>query len=581
MKKAMLGIAIVAMLATLVLAMPAAAQEVYLVPQNSSASFCNTVDVEIWVNATNLVGGQINMTYDSTCANVTNWELNTEYFPSMLSWWEHYEGSEWIGFVSGTGPLTGEYLIGTLTIHCVDESETGCETPLDFVDPSKLVDPGGNKIEGVEWEDGSFTCVFVDDTKPSVTNPTAVPDSIRPDEIETSLLSVTVTDNVDIEVDVTVNLAALGGSPTQEMVRLGGNVYRVTTTAANDTDPGDYELQVTATDTSGNSNTSVSIQLNIVDIYPPYTSGHNPANGDTGVSISTNIVVHVEDVGSGVDYTTVVITVEGETVYNGSDEASYPLTTRTGTTLADYTFRYNPASDFSYEQVVDVTINASDIDGNAMTMDEYSFTTGSATANIVYSDLYVTPPSGIAPLDITASAKVENTGGVAGDYNASFKIDDGIVEWKNGTLNAGENTTVNFARTLTTAQTYNVTIDGLPAIEVVVSSAPAGPGGGGGAPRDTDGDGYTDIQEMLAGTDKDDPCDPNQECAACLSLKPAATPTPTPTPTAKPTTPPAPTPKPTAEPTPTPTPEPPGFEAVFAIAGLLAVAYLVVRRKSK
>lgn len=76
-------------------------------------------------------------------------------------------------------------------------------------------------------------------------------------------------------------------------------------------------------------------------------------------------------------------------------------------------------------------------------------------------------------------------------------------------------------------------------------------------PRDTDGDGYMDIQEMLAGTDKDDPCDPDPECAACLALKPAVTPTPTPT----------------------PKPWIPGFEAVFAIAGLLAVAYLVVRRK--
>jgi len=41
---------------------------------------------------------------------------------------------------------------------------------------------------------------------------------------------------------------------------------------------------------------------------------------------------------------------------------------------------------------------------------------------------------------------------------------------------------------------------------------------------------------------------------------------------------PVPTPKPT--PTPEPTPEPPGFEAIFAIAGLLAVAYLVHRRKN-
>jgi PGF-CTERM protein len=41
---------------------------------------------------------------------------------------------------------------------------------------------------------------------------------------------------------------------------------------------------------------------------------------------------------------------------------------------------------------------------------------------------------------------------------------------------------------------------------------------------------------------------------------------------------PEPTPKPT--PTPEPTPKPPGFEAIFAIAGLLAVAYLVHRRKN-
>jgi len=33
-------------------------------------------------------------------------------------------------------------------------------------------------------------------------------------------------------------------------------------------------------------------------------------------------------------------------------------------------------------------------------------------------------------------------------------------------------------------------------------------------------------------------------------------------------------------PTPSPTPTPPGFEAGFAIAGLLAVAYLVLRRRN-
>jgi len=41
------------------------------------------------------------------------------------------------------------------------------------------------------------------------------------------------------------------------------------------------------------------------------------------------------------------------------------------------------------------------------------------------------------------------------------------------------------------------------------------------------------------------------------------------------------TPTPTSAPTETPTPEEPGFEAVFAIAGLLAVTYLVVLRKNR
>jgi len=113
---------------------------------------------------------------------------------------------------------------------------------------------------------------------------------------------------------------------------------------------------------------------------------------------------------------------------------------------------------------------------------------------------------------------------------------------------------------------------------------PGGGGGGGGAPRDSDGDGITDIEEMLQGTDPKDPCDPNPECAACKALMPAApAPTtapvvsPTPKPTVKPT--PVPTPAPA---TPTPTPKPtPGYEAVFMIAGLLAVAYLVQRKRRK
>ena len=138
-----------------VLAVPAVAQEVYFVPQESKASYCNTAEVEIWVNAEELKSGQINMTYDPSCANVTKYVWNATNFP--MSGWSHFEGREWITFMTLMPSLSGNYQIGTLTIHCVNPSLEGCTTPLEFIDGSKLFDPYGAEIAAT-WTDGTFKC---------------------------------------------------------------------------------------------------------------------------------------------------------------------------------------------------------------------------------------------------------------------------------------------------------------------------------------------------------------------------------------------------------------------------------------
>jgi hypothetical protein len=150
MKKVISGI-----LAFAVLLVPATTAQVYFDPQHSSAKPCKTTEVAIWVNATDkFQSGQINMSYDPTCANVTTWERNATNFP--LGTWAHKAGNDRMGFV-GTDLNTEEYQIGTLTIHCVRDSEEGCKTPLDFLEDSKLVDDFSNPVPAI-WKDGTFEC---------------------------------------------------------------------------------------------------------------------------------------------------------------------------------------------------------------------------------------------------------------------------------------------------------------------------------------------------------------------------------------------------------------------------------------
>ena len=106
--------------------------------------------------------------------------------------------------------------------------------------------------------------------------------------------------------------------------------------------------------------------VSAVDTAAPYTTGHDPAIDATDVQIDTNITIHVLDDGTGVNESTIVMTVNGAVV-----------TPDITGTPADCIVTYDPADDFGYDQLVNVTIDATDLNEtpNAMATDEYSFTT--------------------------------------------------------------------------------------------------------------------------------------------------------------------------------------------------------------
>jgi hypothetical protein len=142
-----------------------------------------------------------------------------------------------------------------------------------------------------------------------------------------------------------------------------------------------------------------------VDDTPPNTSGHDPASDATGISIDTNITVHVLDDGTGVNESTIVMTVDGAVVTPDI----------TGTS-DDYTLVYDPPADFTYNQLVNVTIDASDLAGNAM-HEAYSFTTAVDATTIIAIDDAIASTGGNDAITPVRISNVVNAGVVLIDIH--------------------------------------------------------------------------------------------------------------------------------------------------------------------
>jgi hypothetical protein len=120
----------------------------------------------------------------------------------------------------------------------------------------------------------------------------------------------------------------------------------------------------------------------VPDIDPPTVDGHNPAPGESWVEPDADILLHVKDDGKGVVQSTIAMTVEGSLV----------TPTIMGTPV-DYTVVYDPPSDFAYEQEVNVTIEAADVESNTVKQD-YAFTIRSAADAIPPQGYFYVEDSG-------------------------------------------------------------------------------------------------------------------------------------------------------------------------------------------
>ena len=153
--KILLTSVILSMMAIAAIGTATATNNVYFSPQDGSAACDGSTTVELRVNADGLRGGEMEFTYTAGCCEVTAFDDAPSDFPNV-GWDTNIEdGRERITFY-GADELTGDKLIGTLTIECNSDA---CDTNLLFDDAKcELFDGGYATIGDATWTDGTFTC---------------------------------------------------------------------------------------------------------------------------------------------------------------------------------------------------------------------------------------------------------------------------------------------------------------------------------------------------------------------------------------------------------------------------------------
>lgn len=156
------------------------------------------------------------------------------------------------------------------------------------------------------------------------------------------------------------------------------------------------------------------------DTDPPYVINESPEPDETGLPVSTNISFDILDAGEGVNLSSIVVTVEGTNYYNGVDGFSYSELSEN-----NYEVNIDPPENFEFNQVVDVSINASDLadPANIMPAYEYSFTCGQDDEP---PEVVIWDPEngGEVPYNYILHVKIRDLGTGLNENTVHFYLDD-------------------------------------------------------------------------------------------------------------------------------------------------------------
>jgi hypothetical protein len=142
---------------------------------------------------------------------------------------------------------------------------------------------------------------------------------------------------------------------------------------------GSYEITFAASD--GSLSDSKTATLVVVaaqlDTTPPVVARTTPGPDSIQAPLNSLVTLHVTDAGTGVDAATAVIRVNDQVVYQGKEAvytSPYGRCSRSGS-KSDYRYIYQPDQMFEFDQTVVVKVNATDLQGNAMSEYSYSYLT--------------------------------------------------------------------------------------------------------------------------------------------------------------------------------------------------------------